>query len=124
MRRFVVLALIGLAACDGGGAPTPVQKIEVANPMHQQLLALSPANQGLGLRRAIMDSRYRCKRVEAHGFQQDHNALKMWVVRCSDASPYAVFLAPSGDVQVRRCNDAASLGLPACRLPEVATSDS
>ncbi len=118
MRKSVLLALIGLAACDGGGAPAPVQKIEVANPMHEQLSALSPANQGLGLRRAIMDSRYRCKTVLAHAFQQDHKALKMWVARCSDASPYAVFLAPNGDVQVRRCNDAQKLGLPACRLPE------
>ena len=118
MRELAALLILTLAACDGGGAPTPVQKIEVANPMHQQLQALSPANQGLGLRRAIMDSRYACKRVEAHAFQQDHKALKMWVARCSDASPYAVFLAPNGDVQVRRCNDAQKLGLPACRLPE------
>ena len=39
----------------------------------------------------------------------------MWVALCRDGKNYAVFIAPSDDVQVRDCAEHAQLRLPACR---------
>lgn len=118
MSAIAPVIFLSLMACDGSAdQPAAVKHIGVRNALHEQLTGLSDLNRGLALRRAIQDSRFRCKRVEAEAFQQDYKALKMWTARCSDTGDYAVYLAASGDVQVRTCADTKTLGLPECRLP-------
>jgi hypothetical protein len=117
------LALIlMLGACDGGsgngGGET--KKVVAANPFVDQLKGLSPLNQGLALRRAIQDSKQRCKKVDQSGYQQDYKNMSMWVARCSDSGDWALFIAPNADVQVRSCKDVKTLDLPECRSPEKA----
>lgn len=125
MRRAMAMAgglMLALTACDGGGEPAATTNIEVtgSTPYVEQLKALSDPNRGLALRRAIQDSGERCKKVETSGYQQDYRNLSMWTARCSDSGDWALFIAPNGDVQVRDCDDAASLELPACRFEEPA----
>lgn len=126
MMRGLALgaALLALAACDGGGDTTATRNIAVtgATPYVEQLKALGEANRGLALRRAIQDSGERCKRIDASGYQQDYQNLSMWTARCSDTGDWALFIAPNGDVQVRDCDAAATLELPACRFDEPAAS--
>jgi hypothetical protein len=112
------LALVlALSACDSGSAPeTKVKAIGVASPYIDQLKALSKDNQGLALRRAVQDSKQRCKRVDHAGYQQDYKNLSVWNLKCTDGE-YVLFIAPSGDVQVRSCEDAERLGLPRCNFP-------
>jgi len=124
--QAAALAALGLflGGCDSGGAPgeTPAaapKTITVANSFHDSLIKLDELNRGAALRRAIREARETCDRVETAAFQQDYTNLKMWVATCQRTA-YAVFLAPTGDVQVRRCADLASLKLPACNLPEAA----
>lgn len=113
-------ALTSLAACDGGGE-REVREIKIENPHHEQLQALSEPMQKLGLMRAIRDSGKQCKRVESAAYQEDHQGLAMWVARCADERLWAIFIAPSGDIQVRNCDEAAQLGLPQCRPPGAAS---
>ena len=121
-RRSLAAAMLILAAaaCGSGGddaaQPSEVKSITIQNPLHEQLQGLSELNRGLGLRRAIQDSGSRCKKVDEARFQGDYKALKMWVVRCSDTNEFGLFLAPSGDVQVRSCADLKALKLPECRF--------
>lgn len=118
------LAALFLAACDGGGGePAPVRKIEIDNPHHRQLQALSPPMQRLGLMRAVRDSGKRCKKVQGAAFQEVHRGLAMWVADCSDTGAWAVFLAPTGDLQVRDCDQAEQLELPQCRVPPPAAGE-
>jgi hypothetical protein len=43
----------------------------------------------------------------------------MWTARCTDSGEWAIFIAPVGTVQVRRCGNLASINLPACKpIPE------
>lgn len=120
MRHSAILSLIALAiaGCDsgGGGERTEVKSIKVGatNSYHDQMLALSEASRGLALRRAVQDSGKRCKRVEAAAFQGEYKSLKLWTLRCSDSGDWGVFLASTGDVQVRSCKDMTQLGLPPC----------
>lgn len=118
---LAALALI-LTGCDAGDAPgdkqAPARKaITVANPFHDSLIKLDELQRGAALRRAIREAKETCDRVETSAFQEDYGNLKMWVATCQHTA-YAVFLAPTGDVQVRQCGDLASLKLPACSLPE------
>jgi hypothetical protein len=121
MKRVMAgAAVLALAACDSGGdAPTRTKSISASNPHVEQLKSLSEFNRGMGLRRAARDTGQRCKSVESSGYQQDYKNLSMWTLRCSDGE-YAVFIAPSGDVQVRQCRHMTTLGLPECRFPATA----
>lgn len=123
-RTALLVAPALLAAgCDGGGetADRTVRSITIENPHHQQLEALSPEMRRLGLMRAIRDSGKRCKRVEAAQFQEHYRGLAMWVALCADERAWGVFIAPTGDIQVRACEEAAQLDLPQCRLPDPET---
>lgn len=117
-RMFWTAAIaLALSACDGGTAPeraAPRPALTVANPYHDRLLALSELQRLAALRTAIRAARESCNRVESAGFQQDHENLKMWTATCA-RTDYAVFIAPNADVQVRKCDDLASLKLPLCR---------
>ena len=111
------LVLTSLAACDGG-EPTRTTSVQPSSAYVDKLKGLSEMNRGLALRRAIQDTGGTCKRVDWSGFQENYKNLSMWTVRCSDGTDWTVFIAPNGDVQVRDCKDAATLGLPACRFEE------
>ena len=106
---------LALAGCDGGAPNENVTRIAVANPHHDQLAALSPPSQRLGLMRAIRDSGKRCQRVESGSYQQDYRGMKMWVALCNDGRHWGIFIAPNADIQVRDCAEMDRLELPQCR---------
>lgn len=111
------LGLLTLAAagCDPATPPEPRPPIKITNPHHDQLTALSPEMQRLGLMRAIRDNGRRCKRVEAVRYQEDYEQMALWVALCEDGRHWAIFIAPNGDTQVRGCTEMRQLGLPQCR---------
>ncbi len=119
MKTVTALAMIGaLGGCGGAAEPPPVnmaaEATTIRNEYHERISALDDLQRGAALRRAIRASGESCDRVEASGFQQDYENLKMWTAKCQSTS-YAVFLAATGDVQVRPCMQTAELKLPACR---------
>ncbi len=116
MRRSLALALVVLAAGGCEEAPRePRPPTKIINRYHDQLLALPDQLQRLGVMRAIRDNGRRCQRVEATAYQQDFRDMAMWVALCSDGRHWALFIAATGDTQVRECRDAAELDLPPCR---------
>ena len=117
MKGWATIALCGLlvAGCEDGAPNRNVTKVVVANPMSDQLKALSEPTRNLGLYRAIRDNGRRCKRVDQGGYQQQYKSMAMWTARCSDTGDYALYIAPTGDVQVSHCKDAKELGLPECK---------
>ena len=120
MRGRICAAAIAitLAGCGGGGdegSRSNVTSIRIANPHHERLLALGERYRRVALIRAVRDSRNRCRSVVAGTYQEEYQRLQMWVARCEDNREWAIFIAPSGQVQVRACTEARQLGLPACR---------
>lgn len=114
-----------LTGCDGGAAPAgearpPAKAITVTNPFHDGLLKLDTLRRDAALRGAIRSAKESCDRVESSAFQQDHGNLKMWIATCQRTA-YALFLAPTGDVQVRQCANLVSLKLPECKLDLLST---
>jgi len=111
---FAALLLVG--GCDENSAPAPQPPKEVKardNPFHQQLLAARPVDRMLALRRAIQDDDGSCNKVTGSDYQQQYKGMSMWIAHCSSGS-WAVYVAPSGDIQARPCKDSAALGLPEC----------
>ena len=117
MLRFTAALFLAMTAAGCGGEPEGERApaIKIANPHHEQLKALTPDMQRLGVMRAIRDNGKRCRRVEATAYQQDYRNMVMWVAMCDDGRHWALFIAPNGDTQVRECEHARQLNLPQCR---------
>ncbi len=108
---------LALAACGDTSPPgNGGVQINIANEGSDRLKALNPMNKRIGLLRAIQQSGMRCRGgVLTGAYQQQYQNLSMWVALCADGKNYAVFIAPTDDIQVRDCTEHAQLGLPACR---------
>jgi hypothetical protein len=120
MKSFATGAAFGLAlAVSACGDTTPpnaqAPAIAIANPGSDRLKGLSPLNQRIGLQHAIQQSGKRCGRVLTLAYQQQHQNLAMWVAVCEGGKTWAVFIAPTEDLQVRDCAENRQLGLPQCR---------
>jgi hypothetical protein len=120
MRIRATFTAIGLllAGCEDGAPERNVTTVVAANPLSDQLKALSEPSRNLGLYRAIRDNGRRCKRVDSAAYQQQYKTMAMWTARCSDSGDWAVYIAPNGDVQVSPCGDSRELGLPQCALAQ------
>jgi hypothetical protein len=119
MRRTVTLvALAGLAACNKGQPQQPRQPIQVRSNEQNQLHQLDAFNLAIGLKRAIYDAGYTCKRITDAGFVGTWKNLDMWMAHCEydKGTPrdWAIFAGPDGGAQVRDCKDVPASGLPAC----------
>ena len=109
---------LALSACGDTAPPAnDASRIRIANEGSDRLKALNPLNKRIGLLRAINQSGFRCRGGVLTGAyqQQWQDNLAMWVAHCGDGKSYAVFIAPTDDVQVRDCAQLAQLNLPACR---------
>jgi len=118
MRKGVMaaaVAVLALAACEDGAPPPQSKSVKAANPTSDGLQALTPLYRFLGLRRAIVDNGQRCKKVDRGRYQETFKNMALWTAHCTDSGDWAVFIAPNGNVQVRRCGNLASIKLPACQ---------
>ena len=114
----MIAAILPVAACDNSQPAQPRKPIVVRGPAQDQLHKLSAMNRDIGLKRAILDSGMTCKRVTRSGYVQEHENLSMWTANCDRKIDYAIFVGPDGSVQVRRCDELARFGLPACVIHE------
>jgi hypothetical protein len=119
-----VLASVALAACNSGdqGNTASEPHIRVVSAEQQQLHQLDAYNLAIGLKRAVYDAGYTCKRVTDAGFVGTWQNLDEWVAHCEyDKAPardWAIFAGPDGSAQVRDCKDVVGSGLPACVIKQ------
>ena len=122
MRR--ILALIALAALAGcnKSQPQQPQTIRVVSDEQRQLHQLDAFNLAIGLKRAIYDAGYTCKRITDAGYVGTWKNLDMWVAHCvydkGATRDWAIFAGPDGGAQVRDCKDIPGSGLPDCKISE------
>jgi hypothetical protein len=125
MRRPVSIALaaaLSLSGCDNGSSQQNVTKIRVQSNEQIQLHKLDAFNLAVGLKRAIYDAGYTCKRVTDAGYVGTWKNLDMWMAHCvyDKGAPrdWAIFAGPDGGAQVRDCKDVPGSGLPDCVIKE------
>ncbi|CAA9522376.1 MAG: hypothetical protein AVDCRST_MAG09-2283 [uncultured Sphingomonas sp.] len=115
----VVLAM-SLAGCGGErgepGQPVNEPQIVVRSPEQDRLHELDDMGRDIGLKRAILASGLRCRRVTQSGYVQEYRRLSLWTASCDDGRSWAIFVGPDGSAQVRPCKDMQQLGLPGCRI--------
>ena len=122
MRRiFTLVALAALAACNNS-QPQKDQTIRVVSDEQKQLHQLDAFNLAIGLKRAIYDAGYSCKRITDAGYVGTWKNLDMWMAHCvydkGAARDWAIFAGPDGSAQVRDCKDIPGSGLPTCQIKE------
>jgi hypothetical protein len=112
MRRIwsaALLAGVALTACNEQPQPTNQTKIRVTSAEQQQLHQLDAINLAIGLKRAIYDAGYTCKRITDAGFVGTWKNLDMWMAHCvydkGATRDWAIFAGPDGGAQVRDCAD-------------------
>ena len=122
LSSVAIAAGLALAACnsssDSGQGNQPVIRVQSAE--QTQLHQLDAFNLAIGLKRAIYDAGYTCKRVTDAGFVGAYKNLDMWMAHCvyEKGSPvdWAIFAGPDGSAQVRDCKDVPGSGLPDCAI--------
>ena len=113
MRRSPLglsLGLLALAACNDSSTQQANQtSIRVTSAEQQQLHQLSAINLAIGLKRAIYDAGYTCKRITDAGFVGIWKNNDMWMAHCvydkGASRDWAIFAGPDGSAQVRDCAD-------------------
>jgi hypothetical protein len=120
----LLLAAAALTGCDklwsrSEGNQT---EIRVVGEEQKQLHQLDAYNLAIGLKRAIYDAGYSCKKVTDAGFVGTWQNLDEWTAHCvyenGSARDWAIFAGPDGSAQVRDCKDVAPSGLPPCTIKQ------
>jgi hypothetical protein len=112
-----------LAGCGSNEqAATNQTNIKVRSTEQEQLHKLDAFNLAIGLKRAIYDAGYSCKRITDAGFVAEYKNLDMWMAHCvyDKGAPrdWAIFAGPDGSAQVRDCKDIPGSGLPDCAIKQ------
>ena len=117
-----LLAALALSACgDEQQAQRNQTPIKVRSAEQDQLHKLDAFNLAIGLKRAIYDAGYTCKRITDAGFVGTWQNLDMWMARCTDGKltrDWGIFAGPDGSAQVRDCRDVPGSGLPDCVIKQ------
>jgi hypothetical protein len=125
MKRRSLVAVLGLAVagCNNSHSQQTNQpNIRVVSEEQKQLHELDAFNLAIGLKRAIYDAGYACKRVTDAGYVGTWQNLDEWTAHCEYANgssrDWAIFAGPDGSAQVRDCKDVVASGLPACVIKQ------
>ena len=124
MRRILAIsiAILALAGCQQSSEQTNQKPIKVQSDEQRQLHQLDAFNLAIGLKHAIYDAGYSCKRVTDAGYAGTYKNLDMWVAHCTydQGTPrdWAIFAGPDGSAQVRDCRDIPGTGLPDCKITQ------
>jgi hypothetical protein len=123
LPSILSLAVLALPACNDNSAQQANRPaIKVTSTEQQQLHQLDALNLAIGLKRAIYDAGYTCKRITDAGFVGTYKNLDMWMAHCvyENGTPrdWAIFAGPDGSAQVRDCRDMPGTGLPTCEIKQ------
>jgi hypothetical protein len=115
----ILIGCVALAACGSNEQQTTNEpKIRIVSEEQKQLHQLDAFNLAIGLKRAIYDAGYTCKRITDAGFVGTWENLDEWTAHCvydnGTGRDWAIFAGPDGSAQVRDCKDVEPTGLPAC----------
>ena len=115
---LLAAAALGLLAsgCGDSGTEERSRPITVRSEVQDRLHELDEMNLKIALRRAIYDAGASCPRVDEAGYVQEYGNLSMWTASCSNERRWAVFVAPDGTAQLRRCEHVEQLNLPRCEI--------
>jgi len=107
---------LAVSGCGDTGQNSQAKPIKIHTEVQEQLHRATGYNRAIGLKRALYDSGYECKRVTKTGFVGEYKNMDIWKTSCADGRDWAVFIGPDGSAQIRDCKDVAAVGLPECTI--------
>lgn len=120
--RAALTAALTVAGCNEQQPQQNRPTIKVRSAEQERLKQLDAINLAIGLKHAIYDAGYTCKRVTDAGFVGEYQNLDMWTAHCvyDKGTPrdWAIFAGPDGSAQVRDCRDIPGTGLPNCVIKQ------
>lgn len=118
----LLLPALLVSACNEPAPEQPAPKISVRSPAQKAMFELNDLNRAIALKRAIYDYGAACLRVTKSGFVGTYKNMDYWTATCEDSQgrtrDWALFIGANDDVQLRLCQDVASVGLPACVIQD------
>jgi hypothetical protein len=121
---LILLSCLALAACSDQSSQSTANQpeIRVRSEEQKQLHQLDAFNLAIGLKRAIYDAGYTCKRITDAGYVGLWKNLEEWTAHCvydnGASRDWAIFAGPDGSAQVRDCKDVLASNLPACAIKQ------
>jgi hypothetical protein len=100
---MMLMPVILLAACDGGGAGGNTKapgSPATPDPVEAKFRALNPVQQRVALFRAIYDADYTCKKIVSIVDKPRDAGRAVWLVTCDDQGEYTITLQPGGTFTV------------------------
>jgi hypothetical protein len=114
-KPLLLSAALLVAACSGAPSDVP---ITIENTYHDQIKLLPELQRRGLLRQALLDNDLNCTAAVAANASGGWRGQMIWAVRCKPEGEYAVFIAPDGTAQARKCADLAASALPPCRFAD------
>jgi hypothetical protein len=121
---LILLSCLAVAACSDQSSQSTANQpeIRVRSEEQKQLHQLDAFNLAIGLKRAIYDAGYTCKRITDAGYVGLWKNLEEWTAHCvydnGTSRDWAIFAGPDGSAQVRDCKDVLASNLPACAIKQ------
>jgi hypothetical protein len=121
---LILLSCLAVAACSDQSSQSTANQpeIRVRSEEQKQLHQLDAFNLAIGLKRAIYDAGYTCKRITDAGYVGLWKNLEEWTAHCvydnGASRDWAIFAGPDGSAQVRDCKDVLASNLPACAIKQ------
>jgi hypothetical protein len=120
--RAALAAALAVAGCNEQQPQQNRPTIKVRSAEQERLKQLDAINLAIGLKHAIYDAGYTCKRVTDAGFVDYYQNLDMWMAHCEYdkgvTRDWAIFAGPDGSAQVRDCKDVVGSELPTCVIKQ------
>lgn len=128
--HVALLAGLSLSACNQPQQEQNHRPIKVRSAEQNRLHELDAINLAIGLKHAIYDAGYTCKRITDAGFVGAWKNNDMWMAHCvydkGASRDWAIFAGPDGSAQVRDCADikasnrqlSAGEAIPDCAIKE------
>jgi hypothetical protein len=113
---IVVLAML-VTACGGNGAAPDNAAANAAQPVGNQVAALSEGQRDAVFIRAIRDARLDCQRVQGSARIGDYRGMPVWRARCQGGGEWIIVVANDGTAQILNPAEAQSVTPPINNSP-------
>ena len=113
---IVVLAMF-VTACGGNGRAPDNAAANAAQPVGNQVAALSEGQRDAVFIRAIRDARLECQRVQGSARIGDYRGMPVWRARCQGGGEWIIVVANDGTAQILNPAEAQSVTPPITNSP-------
>jgi len=113
MRHLLIAGLvISAAACGGVNQSSNGTAPHAAEPVGNQVAALSAGQRDAVFIRAIRDARLECQHVQGSFRAGEYRGMPVWQVRCQGGGEWVIVVANDGTAQILNPAEARSVTPP------------